>query len=76
MRESWLTARLTANVTRPPIAVTVPARIKVLPRENSLIGMPNPIRIAPSARARMPITINTKDITQPPQPTVTNLHEL
>jgi hypothetical protein len=68
IRDNWLTARLIANVTNPPAATTVPARINVLPRLNSLIGMPKPIRIAPSAIARMPTTIKTNDIPQSSSP--------
>jgi hypothetical protein len=38
--------------------------------------MPNPIRIAPSARARIPIIIKTQDITPPPRTAATILNEL
>ncbi len=47
MRGSWPTTRLSAKTMTPPAAVTVPARMRVLPRLNSLIGIPNPIRSRP-----------------------------
>jgi hypothetical protein len=36
--------------------------IRVLPKLNSLIGMPNPTMIAPIAAARTPVNNKTKDI--------------
>ena len=62
IRDNCATARLIAKITSPPAATTVPARINVFPRLNSLIGMPNPIRMAPRPVANSPINIKTNDI--------------
>jgi hypothetical protein len=43
---------------RPPTAAVVPALMRVFPKLNSLIGMPNPTITRPAKRAKIPIPYN------------------
>jgi hypothetical protein len=50
---------------RPVATDRVPARMRVLPKLNALIGMPNPIVTNPAAVASRPTTNNTSVICFP-----------
>src|SRR5882672_2703226 len=52
----------------PVQAAIVPATIRVLPKPNSLIGIPNPIATRPANRKPIPVTNNRTTIELTPQP--------
>src|ERR1700686_4137477 len=47
---------------KPPVAAVVPAPIRVFPKLNSLIGMPNPTITTPTTTAMAPPPYNKPDI--------------
>ena len=53
----------------PPTTAKAPAKIRVAPRLNSLIGIPNPIKAPPAAASSIPSTSRITDITLTPRPT-------
>ena len=61
-RCNWATATPSAPIIRPPTAAVVPATMSVLPKLNSLIGMPYPTIATPSITAMAPTTYNTTDM--------------
>src|SRR6185312_3267366 len=58
IRRNWPTATPSAIMMRPPTAAVVPALIRVFPKLNSLIGIPNPTITSPATRANVP-TLNS-----------------
>ena len=54
-------------MTNPVQAATVPVKIRVLPKLNSLTGIPNPIAARPASKRPMPATNKKNTIELTPE---------
>src|SRR3954471_1046858 len=62
IRPSSATTAANPIRTKPPANPVVPARTSVVPRVNSLIGIPNPIAATPAAASTIPNNDKITDI--------------